>query len=314
MSVARRAALAVAALGALAVAAAQPARSDTAPIADSPDLPWTNPDHQSSVEVLASRIASAIAHRDVAVRCEGDTDWRALVARQRGDPNAELGFVGVGFDASGQLTSLATATELSGQRVCLPLKRFAVAATKPTKCRTAELGLVTVTVPKRMRVKRTVVVGGRRRVASVWVTRPVATQVVKMLPSSEPSPCYPGTGRVQLVGATFWDDYESYVIAIETLAHEAVHLGGVVGLQFSNGRSVGDPLAEAKAQCYGMQWMAFAAEQLGDTPDDAQALATYYWDRIYPHYEGLLGGRYWSAECRPGGALDMRPPGDAAWP
>jgi hypothetical protein len=314
MTAGRRAAVALAALAALAVAAARPAQPDTAPIADSLDLPWTNPDHQSSVEVLASRIASAIAHRDVAVRCEGDTDWRTLVARQRGDPNAELGFVGVGFDAAGRLTSLATATELSGQRVCLPLKQFAVAAAKPTKCRAAEPRLVTVKVPKRMSVRKTVVVGGKRRVASVWVTRPVATQVVRMVPSAEPAPCYPGTGGLQLVGPTFWDDYESYVIAIETLAHEAVHLGGVVGLQLASGRSVGDPLAEAKAQCYGMQWMAFAAEQLGDTPDDAQALATYYWDRIYPRYEGVLGGRYWSADCRPGGTLDLRPPGDTAWP
>jgi len=24
------------------------------------------------------------------------------------------------------------------------------------------------------------------------------------------------------------------------------------------------------------------AEQLGDTPDDAQAIAEYYWDKIYP--------------------------------
>ena len=135
-------------------ASVQAVRADTAPIQDSPDLPWTNPDHQSSLEVLASRIATAIAGRPVAVRCEGDTDWRALVARQGGNPDSELGYVGVSFDSRGQLTSLAGAAELAGGRVCLLLKQFAVAATKPTKCRSADLVTVTVKSPQRVRVRR----------------------------------------------------------------------------------------------------------------------------------------------------------------
>ena len=59
----------------------------------------------------------------------------SLVARGGGDPNSELGYVAANYSiATGQLTSLSTATELAGGRVCLPLKRFAVATTKPTKC------------------------------------------------------------------------------------------------------------------------------------------------------------------------------------
>ena len=46
------------------------AQSDTAPIPTSPDLPWTNPTHQSSLEVLASQIATHIAGRPVTVKCE----------------------------------------------------------------------------------------------------------------------------------------------------------------------------------------------------------------------------------------------------
>ncbi len=264
--------------------------------------------------MLASRIASTIAGRTVTVRCEGDTDWRALVARQGADPSAELGYVGVGFAAGGQLTSLSTAAELAGQSVCLPLKAFAVAATKPTKCRSAALVTATVKVPTRVRVRRTLVVGGRRRTTSTWVTRLVSKRVVKTGPFGAPAPCYPPAGRVQALEATFWIDYDAYATAILTLAHESIHLGGVVNLRLSSGTIVGDPLAEAKAQCYGMQWMPYVAEQLGDTPDDAQAVATYYWDRDYPRYQQFDRGEYWSAECKPGGALDLHLAGATAWP
>jgi hypothetical protein len=313
MTAARCASLGCAALAALAVAAAG-ARGDTAPIADSPDLPWTDPQHQSSLEVLATRIASTIAGRAVTVRCEGDTDWRALVLRQGADPTAELGYVGVSFDSAGRLTSLATAAELAGQTICLPLKAFAVAATKPTKCRSAALVTATVKVPTRVRVRRTLVVGGRRRTTSIWVTRLVPTRVVKPGRFGAPAPCYPPAGRVQELGAAFWDDYDAYATAILTLAHESIHLGGVVGLRLANGTTAGDPLAEAKAQCYGMQWMPYVAEQLGDAPDDAQAIATYYWERVYPRYRQFERGEYWSADCAPGGARDLQVAGTAAWP
>ena len=306
------AAFGCAVLAALSVSAH--ARADTAPIQDSPDLPWTNPDHQSSLEVLASKIATTIAGLPVAVRCEGDTDWRALVSRQGGSPDSELGYVGVRFDSKGQLTSLATAAELAGGKVCLLLKRFAVAASKPTKCRSADLRVVTVKIPQRVRVKRTQVVAGKRRTNSPWVTRLVPTQVVRTGPFAAPAPCYPAGGRVQDVSGTYWEDYEGYAIAILTLAHEAIHLGGIVGLRLANGATLGDGLAEAKAQCSGMQWMPFVAEQLGDTPKDAQAIATFYWERVYPGYQTFMGGRYWSADCRPGGALDLHLPGATAWP
>ena len=71
--------------------------------------------------------------------------------------------------------------------------------------------------------------------------------------------------------------------------------------------------AEAKADCYGMQWMPYVAEQLGDTPDDAQAIARWFWDKVYP-LSRPTHPEYWSADCRPGGALDARPAGTTAWP
>jgi hypothetical protein len=297
----RCATLGCALLAAAAVSAAA-IHADTAPIPDSPDLPWTNPQHTSGLEVLLSGIASTIAGRAVTVRCEGDTDWRVLVARQGGDPAAELGFVGIAYDAQGRLTSLATVAELAGQSVCLPLKAFAVAVTKPTKCRSASFVAVTEKVPTR------VLVHGK------LVRRVIARRVVRLGPYESPTPCYPPDGRVQAVDATFWEDYDAYATAILTLAHESIHLGGTVGLRLANGTVRGDPLAEAKAQCWGMQWMPYVAEQLGDSAADAQAIATYWWDRDYPRYEQLAGGQYWSADCRSGGALDLHLPGATAWP
>src|SRR4051794_35612837 len=129
-----RAILAILAALVLAAVAASATRADTAPLADSPDLPWTNPEHTSGLEVLLSGIASQIAGKDVAIRCEGETDWRKLVTETGGDPDAEYGHVVVDYSPRGRLRSIASFAEITGESVCLPLKRFAVAQTKPTKC------------------------------------------------------------------------------------------------------------------------------------------------------------------------------------
>ena len=50
-----------------------------------------------------------------------------------------------------------------------------------------------------------------------------------------------------------------YADAIRTLAHESIHLSGS---SVGDG-AAGDPLGEAKANCHGMQWMPYVAEQLG---------------------------------------------------
>jgi hypothetical protein len=127
-------------------------------------------------------------------------------------------------------------------------------------------------------------------------------------------PCYLGGGRTAAPQTpAYWARYESISIAILTLAHESIHLGGTVGGTLPNGLAVGDTQAEAKADCFGMQWMPYVAEQLGDSPADAQAIARYFWDKVY----GLSRAthpEYWSADCRPGGALDARPAGTTAWP
>ena len=129
--------------------------------------------------MLLSTIASRIAKQDVTIRCEGDTDWRKLVTERGGDPDAELGYVGVDFSRrTGELRFLADFAELTGESVCLPLKQFAVAATKPTKCVVTRFKRSTVYVDK-------VVNGATKRVPRVVMTK------VKQPPSR----CYLGNKR-----------------------------------------------------------------------------------------------------------------------
>jgi hypothetical protein len=83
--------------------------------------------------------------------------------------------------------------------------------------------------------------------------------------------------------------------AVDVLTHESVHLSGVMD--------------EAVTECRSLQLMARTAERLGATPSQAHALAAHQLDANY----GRLPDRYQSAECRDGGALDLRP-GDPVWP
>jgi hypothetical protein len=112
----------------------------------------------------------------------------------------------------------------------------------------------------------------------------------------------------------YWKAYSTLTEALLTVAHEAIHLSGVVGARFSNGVQGGTTQPEAKATCYGMQWIPYVAQQLGDTPDDGLAIEQYSWDLMDPQLENSVNGPYGSADGRPGGAMDMRPAGSTAWP
>lgn len=120
----------------------------------------------------------------------------------------------------------------------------------------------------------------------------------KMVRATQPAtPCF-ANGRRLSGGIAFWDAYFDTAEALQTLVHESIHLRG-------------DPV-EAEAECYGMQYLAYAAQQLGDTPDDAAAIAQYYATQLYPQRR-TESPAYWSPECRAGGALDLTP-NDGIWP
>jgi hypothetical protein len=82
---------------------------------------------------------------------------------------------------------------------------------------------------------------------------------------------------------------------VAALMHEAQHASGVMS----------EPLAE----CFGMQAIGPAARKLGADESDAAALASTYWEELYP----TLPRSYRTPECRDGGALDRRPK-SPVWP
>ena len=81
-----------------------------------------------------------------------------------------------------------------------------------------------------------------------------------------------------------------HVVAVHTLTHEAIHMSGVTD--------------EAQTECLALQRNAEMAQLLGASPDAAQALASHYWDVVYPR----MPDPYRSDECQPGGELDRNLP------
>lgn len=269
-------------LAALALAAT--ARADIAVLPPTQALPWSDPAHQTSLELFASHVASEIAGRPVTVRCFGPTDW----------PDAnELGYVQAPaysadtwlFTANADGTNLAPTT-------CWHLWQFAMAPAKPTKC--AAPPVTTRTIVYRL-VRYRVRVHGRW----VWRSKRVAT-VVSRTVAGPTVPCYPST--MPAVGLS---EYQAYAYSLLTLTHESMHL-----YDFRLGWPVDVPAWESRAECFGMQNVAWTATQFGDTADDAQTIARYLWETRYPGYAGTV---YWSADCRENGPMDLSP-GDGVWP
>ena len=81
-------------------------------------------------------------------------------------------------------------------------------------------------------------------------------------------------------------------MALAVVAHESYHLLG-----YTN---------EAQVECYGMQSIWFVASKLGASVPEAQALASLYATKMYP-LRRIQTPQYWSAQCRDGGTLDLRP-------
>jgi hypothetical protein len=308
------------ALTALFVAvSATVARADAVLVPPGTPDPWSDPSHHSPLEQLASQVASNLAGRTVSVQCDDANTWSALTS---GEADA-LGFVQVPPDSTttpvqhtkyvwryhrvhgkrkryrvkivytvvvthpDEFVTSATTIQLSPE-ICGPLQIFAEASTKPTKC-----------VPDGGSTPGPCFVGN---------------------PTTEP-PGVCGNGQSDCFSTTasepdaYWNSYDSFAQALLTLAHESVHIR-----QATAGSVVPpDMLVEAQAQCSGMQLLPEVAQQLGDSPDDAQAIADWYWLLDYPFYQQLTdpysqSHPYWSADCKPGGALDIRPAGSTLWP
>jgi hypothetical protein len=91
------------------------------------------------------------------------------------------------------------------------------------------------------------------------------------------------------------DDVQAMAWAINTLAHEAIHLRGI--------------LDEGVTECYAVQNFALVAQRLGVTPEQARNLAITHWETS----REKLPDRYLATGCENGGPLDLRP-ADPVWP
>lgn len=91
-------------------------------------------------------------------------------------------------------------------------------------------------------------------------------------------------------------DLYDLAFAVGTLSHEIQHI-------------VAPGANEAGTECAGVQHNADVAMELGVLADEAREIAAFYWERIYPEE----GDAYRTADCRPGGVLDLAPETDA-WP
>jgi hypothetical protein len=270
----------IAAVATAALLAVGSASADRSTLGSNTVAPWSGGDAVvTPLEAVAGRIATRIAGHQVTVRCETASRFRALAGSRD-----VSGFVHSVVDPrTGRFAATATVIELTSQ-VCGPLQRFAVAAVKPTRC-----------------TER-----GRSRYVPCFIGTPVTrgSAGTSICWSDAPS-CY----SVASYSGAYWDAYDDYATAIQTLAHEAIH---TFQAQAGKPRPQGN-LVEQQADCSGMQWMPWVATQLGDSGADPQALATYYWLGPYRHKAHELPA-YWSSACKPGGALDARAAGSRYWP
>lgn len=91
------------------------------------------------------------------------------------------------------------------------------------------------------------------------------------------------------------EEAERAAVAVNVLSHEAWHLRGIRD--------------EAATQCYALQTNADTALQLGASPDEAAAIASWVTRRVQP----ALPSDYRTSDCSDGGPLDLHPE-RTAWP
>jgi hypothetical protein len=86
---------------------------------------------------------------------------------------------------------------------------------------------------------------------------------------------------------------------IQSVSHESYHVLGFA--------------SESIAECYGMQSLWYVANKLGASVRLSQSLAAFYAKYLYPSWRTSAHPQYWSAQCRDGGKLDLRPRA-GGWP
>lgn len=215
---------------------------------DGRPLPWAGGSTvETEFERYAAQVASEIARRPVKVNCNGANDWTALGAQQRFDPTAVWGYVLFYVNSGTGEMRPADYMHLSEQ-ACWHLDRFWTAApeSKGKLCRSTRTEIRTRTT--KVRTIRRIKVNGR------WRTRvTVATHTDQV--------------RVETPVDVVCPDYMARVFALQTLAHESIHLSGIAD--------------EGQAECQGMQQLRSVAQRFGASAEQAQQVALDYYQGFY---------------------------------
>ncbi len=225
--------------------------------------PWDGGrDAVTAFEAQATAIASEIAERPVSVYCNSPEEWAVLATQSQFEGQATWGYVTFTLTPDGWQPG--DEAQLSDQ-ACRHADAFWLGGSASKPARTCRVG---TTIE-------------RRTVTRVRKGKRVRVRVRKVVPVTGFCPSY----------------LEGRVFAIQTLAHEAVHLAGVED--------------EAVAECYGVQYFAWVASRLGAPDALARQMAADYWSEYY--VEKRPGTPYFDAECRDGGVLDLTPDREG-WP
>jgi hypothetical protein len=241
--------------------------------ADHGPPPWASgPDVESPLEVAAARaISDLIVLRPVQVRCHSEQEWEAANAALGWDASRVAGFALIG----------GTVAELSPD-TCLHLDGFWNHGAAEKRCRST-FTVFAPPAPAHVRTKVRVRVNGRlrTRISTVKVLRD-ATEFVPVR-------------EQRFVRCA---EFPQRMHAMQTLAHEAFHLAGILG--------------EAEADCYAMQSLGVVGIWLGADPTFAAEMLGWMWSWYESHWV-TRPSEYFSPDCHEDGALDLTP-GDGRWP
>jgi hypothetical protein len=239
-------------------------------------------------------VASEIAGRPASVICFDHMGWDAFMKAIGKDPDF-TGGTAFGGSAIAFLTwsvcpsayePFLANPQRSGTKECQTGTRTEYTTETRTETRTETTRQV-VYDKVRARVKTKGkwkwVTVKKRRVVTVETQVPVEVQV--QVPT-----VVPVLGKCST--------YDNFVYALAVLTHESAHL--------RDSRYFAD---EALTECYAVQRIAQTAYRLGASKEFALEIGADYLDR----YMATKIPRYWSADCRDGGPMDLYPAFEG-WP
>jgi hypothetical protein len=237
--------------------------------------PWDGGrDVVTPLEAELVAIAGEIAERPVQMHCNAAEEWSALAAQSGFEATNVWGYVT--FRPTGGGWAPGDEAELS-EAACRYTDAFWRNGSASKPARTCRVGTkVARRVEHRVRKFRV-------RTDAGFVTRRKRVPVVV---------------RVEVPVVDLCPGYvEERLFALQTIAHESVHLSGVED--------------EAVAECYGMQFLAWVAWKLGAPDALAREMAADYWREYY--VVERPGTPYFDEGCRDGGVLDLAPD-RTGWP